>query len=343
METRTSAQASRAAASRPLERELALSRRPHLVAALSVVRRGAGDPTWSDDGRAALWKAWRTPAGPVTVHLVEDAAAGVVRARAWGPGAGWLVEVLPALVGEEDDDSGFAPVHLAVGRARRRYAGWRVPRTGLVIESLVPAVIEQRVTGAEAFAAYRMLVRRYGEPAPGPGPQRGLGSSPGPGPERGLVVAPSAAQWAAIPSWEWLRAGVDAQRADTVQRAVRRAGRLEGLCAREPGAAREALRAIPGVGVWTAAEVAHVAFGDADAVSFGDYHVARDIGWALTGAEVDDAGLAELLAPYAGHRYRVQRLVELTGSARPRRGPRMSLPTHLPGTPAPRRYPSSTS
>ena len=31
----------------------------------------------------------------------------------------------------------------------------------------VPAIIEQKVTGQEAFAGYRRLVRSYGEPAPG--------------------------------------------------------------------------------------------------------------------------------------------------------------------------------
>ena len=95
--------------------------------------------------------------------------------------------------------------------------------------------------------------------------------------------------------------------------------------------ARRRLEAVPGVGRWTANEVAHRALGDADAVSFGDYHVAKNIGWALTGTPVDDDGLAALLEPYAGHRYRVQRLLELSGAMRPRRGPRFTLPTHLPG------------
>ena len=81
---------------------------------------------------------------------------------------------------------------------------------------------------------------------------------------------------------------------------------------------------------WIAAEVRHSALGDPDAVSFGDYHVARDIGWALTGSEVDDDGLAELLEPYARHRYRVQGLLKLAGAGRPRHGPRMAVPTHLP-------------
>ena len=39
---------------------------------------------------------------------------------------------------------------------------------------------------------------------------------------------------------------------------------------------------------------------------------------------------AVLLEPYAGHRYRVQRLLELAGARHPRRGPRRTLPTHLP-------------
>ena len=81
------------------------------------------------------------------------------------------------------------------------------------------------------------------------------------------------------------------------------------------------LRSLPGIGVWTSAEVRFRAHGDADAVSFGDYHIAKNVGWALTGREVDDDGLAELLEPYRPHRYRVQRLVELAGLGRPRHAP----------------------
>ena len=65
-------------------------------------------------------------------------------------------------------------------------------------------------------------------------------------------------------------------------------------------------------------------------MSFGDYHGAQDIGFALTGERCDDAGLAELLEPFRGHRYRVQRLVELAGIRAPRRGPRMAPRNHLP-------------
>ena len=95
-------------------------------------------------------------------------------------------------------------------------------------------------------------------------------------------------------------------------------------------AARARRQALPGIGAWTSARVAQRALGDADAVGFGDYHVAKDITWALLGEARGDDVLAELLEPYAGHRYRVQRLLELSGARRPRRGPRMAPRTHLP-------------
>jgi hypothetical protein len=40
--------------------------------------------------------------------------------------------------------------------------------------------------------------------------------------------------------------------------------------------------------------------------------------------------MAALLEPWAGHRHRVQRLVELAGITVPRRGERMAPRTHLP-------------
>lgn len=304
-------------------RERCLTLRHHLdlKSTLSVIRRGTGDPTWLDlaDTRVggAFAKGWNTPAGAVAVQFRLVPGGAELAAVAWGPGADWLLDRLAALVGAADDDRGFVAHHEAVARLRRSFPGWRVPATGLVMESLVPSVIEQRVTGVQAFGAYRRLVRRFGTPAPGP-----LG-------EQGLMVAPTAAGWAAIPSWTWLKAGVDGSRSATVQRACVSPGRLEEVAA-DPGTAQRRLGSIPGVGRWTVAEIAHTALGDADAVSFGDYHVAKNVGWALLGRPVDDDELAVVLAPYVPHRYRVQRLVELSGLRRPRRGPRLEIPTHLP-------------
>jgi 3-methyladenine DNA glycosylase/8-oxoguanine DNA glycosylase len=81
---------------------------------------------------------------------------------------------------------------------------------------------------------------------------------------------------------------------------------------------------VPGVGAWTAAEVAQRALGDADAVSVGDLHIPRLVGWALLGRPLDDDGMLRLLAPYAPHRHRVVRLVELSGARKPRFAPRFA-------------------
>ena len=292
------------------EREISLR------AQLGVFRRGSGDPTsrWARDG--SVLRASQTPEGVGTLLLACRAGTGEVDARAWGPGAEWLLDSVPALLGDGDDPSGFEPVHAPVADAWRRFAHWRVPRSGLVFDALAPAVIEQKVTGQEAFAGYRMLVRRFGTPAPGP--------------FEGVWAPPTARAWGSIPSWAWLRAHVDGARSGTLVRAAGYAGRLDEGARLPLGEARRRLRALPGVGVWTLAEVAQRALGDADAVSFGDYHVAKDIGWALTGSAVDDGGLAELLEPYSGHRYRVQHLLGLAGHRRPRRAPRMPPRTHLP-------------
>ena len=302
-----------------LDTDFAPGRPVPLRAIIGSLRRGAGDPTWLQTGEG-IWRACVTPEGPVSMLLRVD-RTGVgnrVVARAHGPGSSWLLARLPSLLGADDPAHEFVPHHDVIAEAFAQQRDWRLGRTGLVIDALVPAIIEQRVTGKQAFGGYRMLVRRFGSPAPGPAA------------DLGLRTPPSADGWAKIPSWEWLRAGVDAQRADTIMRAMRVAHALE-ECADLPRAqAWKRLRSVPGIGVWTTAVVAHRGWGDADAVSFGDYHVAKDIGYALTGRPVDDLQLAELLKPYAGHRYRVQYLVNAAGLNRPRRGPRLSLPTHLP-------------
>lgn len=288
---------------------------------LRTLRRGAGDPTYASDPDGTVWKGWRTPEGLVTL-AVRRTATGEVAATAWGAGAEWVLDGLPTLLGADDDPSGFEPRHEVLAEAWSRFPHWRVPRTRLVMDALVPAIIEQRVTGAEAFAGYRRLVRRHGDPAPGAEAGR-----------RRLMVAPSARSLRALPSWEWLSLHVDPARSRAVVRAAEVAPALERVVGLPPAEADRRLQTLPGVGAWTSAEVRARALGDADALSVGDFHVAKDIGWALTGRPVDDETMVRLLEPYRPHRLRVQMLVLQAGLRRPRRGPRMSLPTHLPGAP----------
>lgn len=254
----------------------------------------------------------------MTLILQPRPSQGEVYAAAWGPGAAWAIEQVPTMLGADDDPDQFEPAHPVLVQASRQHEHWRVGRSGLVWESFFPAVLEQKVTGQEAFAGFRRLVHRFGERAPGPGV------------EERLWIQPSAEQVAMIPSWQWLQAHVDPARSKVLVRAARQVAALERLTSVDHDLADRRLRSLPGVGVWTSAEVRSRALGDPDAVSFGDYHVAKNIGWALTGTPVDDAGLETLLEPWRGHRYRVQALVAMAGLSRPRRGPRMAPRTHLP-------------
>jgi 3-methyladenine DNA glycosylase/8-oxoguanine DNA glycosylase len=284
---------------------------------LSVHRRGAHDPTFRVEPSGAIWRTCLTPAGPATLRLSARPARQLpspgprIRALAWGPGAHWMVNAVPDLLGVLDSPEDFRPVDARLSELVRRLAGLRIGRTSRVLEALIPAVLEQKVVGQEARRAWRRLVTWHGSPAPGPAPA-------------GMRVMPPPEAWLAIPFSDWHRAGVESVRARTIAAAVRRAGRLETVAGLPEADADRLLRSLPGVGPWTAAEVRQRACGDADAVSVGDYHIPTLVGWALAGAPADDARMLELLAPYAGHRYRVTRLLELSGQAPPRRGPRLS-------------------
>ncbi len=288
---------------------------------LAPLRRGGGDPAYHKDAAGTVWKTFRAPEGPATLAVRPLDQRGDVRARAWGPGAEWVLDGLPSLLGADDDPSGFRPLHQVLEHPARRFQHWRACRTRLVLESLVPAIFEQRVTGKEAFATWRRLLWVYGEPAPGPVA------------DLGLRVMPSAQTLRTVPSWGWLKLGLDHQRASSLSQVLRAAPALERMTVLPAAETDRRLRSYPGVGLWTSAEVRARSFGDGDAISFGDYHVAKDIGFALTGRPVDDAALARLVEPYRPHRLRVQTLVGLGGLGRPRRGPRMTLPTHTPVSP----------
>ncbi|MDQ1696761.1 MAG: hypothetical protein QOJ03_2114 [Frankiaceae bacterium] len=277
---------------------------------LAPFQRGTSDPTQRQADDASWWRTACTPDGPGTVRLA--AADGRIVIQAWGPGADWLVAGAPALLGAHDDPRGFVPQHPLIEVVWRQQPHLRLNSAGLVFELLVPAVLEQRVTGIEARRSWRELLLRFGEPAPGPGP-------------RGMRVVPSPDVWRRIPSWDWHRAGVDPGRARTIIAAAEVAGRLEQSLALPRDERLTRLRAVPGVGEWTAAEVAQRAWGDPDAVSVGDFHIPALVGWALTGRPVDDAGMLELLAVYPGHRHRAVRLVELSGVRKPAFGPRMPV------------------
>lgn len=291
----------------PRERVWDAGRPVDLRATLGPLVRGHGDPSHRI-AADRFWLAVGTPCGDGTLALC--AVGSVVRAQAWGDGAGWLLDRVPVLLGEHDDWSALDVSHLPwLHAARRARPGLRLVSTGLVMDALVPAVLEQKVTGQEARRSWRLLVRRYGTPAPGP--------------LADFWVPPSAAVLLQVPSWDWHRFGVDLKRQRTICAAAAVARRVEEAAAMTPSDAVTRLRLVPGVGMWTAAETAQRAIGHPDAVSVGDYHLPNMVVHLFTGrARGTDEEMLELLSPWTGQRQRIMRLVESLGVRAPRYGPR---------------------
>lgn len=299
------------------------------VGALGVV---PADPTVDVRTAGEAWWATRTPDGPATLRLRLEPAcppapgggqagdcppapgggrfpARLLVATGYGPGAGWLVERADAIAGLRDELGDFptlAARHPVVRRLARDHCGLRLPATGRLFHHLVPAVLGQKVTRAEATRGYLGIVRSVSQRAPGPHP--------------GLWLPPDAARLAAMSYWEFHGFGVERRRAETLVRAAVYAGKLE--AAPDAAEATRRMTVLPGIGAWTAAEVVRPAYGDPDAVSVGDYHLPDTVVHALTGApRGDDARMLALLEPFSGHRGRVCCLLIRGGIRAPRFGP----------------------
>ena len=262
--------------------------------------------------------ALRAPGGPLTVHLRQ--LPDRVAADAWGPGADDLPASLPRLLGLVPGTPATGDLrdaaHPVIADLARRRPGIRIPATHSVLDALVPAILEQKVTGVEARRAWYELIRRHGEPAPAP-----AGVSTGPT----LRLAPSPAVLARLPYYAFHPFGVEQRRADLVRRIASRADWFEAIVGLPLDGAHARLRSVPGIGPWTAAEVAVRALGDPDAVSVGDFHLPNLVAWALAREpRGTDERMLELLAPYSGRRALVMRLLETSGLRAPRYGPRLS-------------------
>ncbi|HEY6566921.1 MAG TPA: DNA-3-methyladenine glycosylase 2 family protein [Actinomycetota bacterium] len=280
-----------------------------LARTLFPLRRGTGDPTMRI-GIDQAWRATRTPDGPATVHLQLDPSTGAVLVQTWGTGAAWALDHAPGLAGLLDDDRGFEPVHEVIRQLHRRLRGVRLTRTERPMEALIPAVMEQKVTGMEARRAYRRLSVALAEPAPGPAD--------------GLLLPPDPAAVAALPYHAFHPFGLERRRAEVIRHLCTNATAIEALAALPGDEARARFTTYPGVGEWTAAEVARLALGDADAISVGDYHLKNVVAWALAREpRGTDERMLELLEPYRGHRGRVQLLLEAGDIHAPKYGPRM--------------------
>src|SRR4051812_49529063 len=212
--------------------------------------------------------------------------AGEVRGAAWGPGASWAIDRVPALFGAGDDVTGFEPQHPVISSTWRRLRHLRLGATETVFELLVPSVLEQRVTGVEAHRSWRELLWRFGEPAPGPAPA-------------GMRVVPTPELWSRIPSWEWHRANVDPGRARTIRSAAAVAKRLEEAVTLPIGDRLRRLRGGPGLGGWGAAGGGERAWGGPGAGAGGGFPLPALGGGGVGGGPGADDEKVGVLACYA--------------------------------------------
>ena len=294
-------------------RTLRISGSLDFLRTLAPLRRAPRDPCVRLSPTEA-WRATRTPEGPATEHLVRG--GDLIEVEAWGPGAGWLADHASDLLGLHDDPRAFRPQHALLRELARRFAGLRLGRSWAVLEALTPSIFEQKVPGKEARIAYTRMAAELGQPAPGPHPD--------------LKLPPAPEVLARTPYDTYHRFGVERRRAETLRRAATYARRLEETTAMPLPEAMSRLKALPGIGDWTASEVAAVALGDPDALSLGDYHLPHLVSYALAGEpRGTDERMVELLEPYRGQRARVIRLLLAGGIDAPRRGPRLPLNSAL--------------
>lgn len=272
------------------------------LAAIGVKER-AGGSTW--------WTV-ATGSGPATVALAN--VEGVVQSTGWGSGAEEAMERVPRLLGFDDDPASFDPRELR--DLHLRSIGLRLGSTGEVFDSVVPAVLAQVVTSAEAKASHRRLVRAHGTPAPGP--------------REDLLVPPSAEAIASLGYEDLHPLGIERKRAQTLLEAARRAKRLGEIMTMGRDDAYRRLLAVRGIGPWTAAWVMGDAWGDRDAVMVGDYNLPSTVTWALRGQRRGtDEEMLELLEPFRPERRRAVLLLKQSGVKAPRHGPKTPVRKHL--------------
>ncbi len=258
-----------------------------------------------------MWRATRTPVGPATIHFAQR-SDGDIDVRAWGPGAEHAIAYAPDVLGARDDLSDWNPAaHPIVREIDRHHPGLRMTATAAVFEAIIPTVLEQKVTSQEAHESWRRIVWAWGEQAPSAGDD----APP-------LRLPPSPGRLAGTPYFRFHPYGVEKKRTDIILRLAARVGRLEEALT----LGRSRLEAFPGIGVWTSAKVAQVAWADADAVAVGDFHLPGIVVYSLTGKRGgDDDAMMELLEPFRPHRGRAARLLKFGGSREPARGPRRRL------------------
>ena len=271
-------------------------------------RNGSNDPTTHVSGRT-ITRVTLSSDGPKVVRAAEQPDGAVL---VWESVEGESTMVdRHALFGDDDAGHSVVPVHPAVTGAMQKYGTLGLPRTDTPYHDLLPAVLGQRVTAAEALSQWAELCRRFGQEV------NAWGSR--------MHAPPAPEVILSIPYHEFHLMGIDRRRAETLRNVARHGDRLMSgwRVTDEPHERTMSLTLIDGVGVWTAAVAGFTSFCDPDALEVGDFHVKNTVAHALTGRHrgTDDE-MCRLLEPYAGQRRRVVTWLGLSGWRAPAHGPR---------------------
>jgi 3-methyladenine DNA glycosylase/8-oxoguanine DNA glycosylase len=295
-------------------RSTATGGRSPIGACLSAYRFGAGDPT-TRLAPGEFWRASFSPFGPATLRITwdpGDSDGDTIEAQAWGDGREWMLDRASAMTGAFDPGHRFVDGHPAVLRSQRNHPNVRFGSSRMLFHELVPTILAQRITAGEAIRQWHRLCRELGEQAPGPTP--------------GLRLPPSPAALAGRPAWWFHPRGVEAKRAEALRTVGRHADKFWGWSGLSASELATKLAMLPGIGPWTIGSVMASAVGDPDAVAVGDFHLKNVVSFALDGRpRGSDERMLELLAPYAGQRGRVVRLLLLDGHRAPAFGPRQRI------------------
>lgn len=285
----------------------------HVAATLQACAVGQFDPTTRAMANG-WWRATHTPQGPGTLHIWREASG--ISCQGYGAGGDWLVEHAPLLCGVADSAPELERRHPVVARALRQVPPPRFGRTLTPFHDALPVILGQRITAREAHRQWRLLCHRLGEPAPGPCAE--------------LRLPPTPQALLDHPSWWYHPLGIERSRAEGLRTVARHATRLDRCDPDDPEGGRRWMELLPGIGPWTTAHVAQIAWGHADAVIVGDYWLPHLVVRAFTGrARGSDADMLELLEPWSGQRARVVRLLIAAGHRVERRGPgQRVLPMH---------------
>ena len=285
-----------------------------------LLRNGAYDPTTrvrlgatslaGEGDVARIERATHTPLGPGSI-AIDVTADGAHHLQVWGEGGSWLADRHQRLTARATATPRITAQHPTLERAIRHVGHLQLPATDTPYHEVLPAILGQRITAAQAMLQWAALCEQFGEVAPGP---------------LGLRLPPAPARLARVTSWEFHRLGIERQRASTLLVAARHAAFIDRTRGLDGAAARTALTALPGIGVWTAAVAIGVSHGDPDALPVGDFHVKNTVAHALTGkARGTDDDMLDTLAAYAGTRWLVVRVLEKAGLTAPRFAPKRRL------------------